>query len=74
MACLTSLLQGSHPALCFFTRLLLKERFFQFVDAENSREAKTRLEDFRYFARGLGLAEFRDCLRSWEEYILNSFD
>ena len=56
---------------------LLKEKFFQFADAENSREAKTRLEDFRYFARDLGLAEFRDCLRmlhNWEEYILNSFD
>lgn len=56
---------------------LLKEKFYEFMAAPDSREAKQRLRAFRAFAAVANIPEFDACLsmlQSWEPYILNAFD
>ena len=56
---------------------LLKEVFYDFMDASDSLQAKERLRLFRTHAFVADLPEFSTCLtmlKNWEPYILNAFD
>lgn len=56
---------------------LLKEYFHSFMHADNSSQAKERLQWFRLLADSYHLDEFNACitmLNNWEPYILNAFD
>ncbi len=56
---------------------LLKEKFYFFMDAQDSQEARRRLKEFFIFAKQLNMSEYEPCVRmltNWKEYILNSFD
>lgn len=56
---------------------LLKEKFYEFMAANNSIEAANRLRAFRLHAAVADIQEFAPCLtmlRNWEPYILNAFD
>ena len=56
---------------------LIKEKFYFFMDAQNSHEAQRRLKEFLLFAKQLKIPEYQPCMRmltNWNEYILNSFD
>ena len=56
---------------------LLKEIFYDFMDASSSLQAKERLRSFRAHAFVADLPEYSACLtmlKNWEPYILNAFD
>jgi transposase len=56
---------------------LLKEVFYDFMDASSSLQAKERLRAFHAHALVADLPEFSACLtmlKNWEPYILNAFD
>ena len=56
---------------------LLKEKFYEFMDAKDSIKAKEKLKQFFLFESVSGLDEFKPCitmLTNWEKYILNAFD
>lgn len=56
---------------------LLKEKFYEFMDSDNSEQARERLKAFHVFAVVADIPEFRPCLtmlRNWAPYILNAFD
>ena len=56
---------------------LLKEKFYFFMDAQNSYDAQKRLKEFFIFAKQLNVSEYDTCVRmltNWKDYILNSFD
>lgn len=56
---------------------LLKEKFYTFMDSENSEEARQRLREFVIYANVVNVPEFSELMRvlgNWTEYILNSFD
>jgi transposase len=66
---------GLAPGLTY--AYLLKEKFYWFMDAENSDEANIRLKEFFIFAKQLNVPEYKSCIRilsNWKEYILNAFD
>lgn len=55
----------------------LKELFYEFMDSENSTEAKPRLQKFILSAQTSNLDEFKaslTMLANWGHYILNAFD
>ena len=56
---------------------LLKEKFYEFMAAASSKEAKQLLRQFRLFAAVSDIPEFNPVLtmlKNWEPYILNCFD
>ena len=56
---------------------LLKEIFYDFMDASSSLQAKERLRSFRAHTFVADLPEYSACLtmlKNWEPYILNAFD
>ena len=56
---------------------LLKEKFYDFMDAPDSLQAKECLRVFRTHAFVADLSEFTACLtmlKNWEPFILNAFD
>lgn len=56
---------------------LLKEKFYEFMDSDNSNQARERLKTFHMFAVVADIPEFSPCLtmlRNWSAYILNAFD
>ena len=56
---------------------LLKEKFYEFMDSKNSKEARDRLHEFGLYAASADLPEFEplmSVLRNWSKHILNSFD
>ncbi len=55
---------------------LLKEKFLEFVDAQNYEDAKEKLKAWYMFLMSCNEKEFETAektIRNWEEYILNSF-
>ena len=56
---------------------LMKEKFYYFMDSQNSTEARMRLREFGMYNAATQLKEFEPLIRvlsNWSEYILNSFD
>lgn len=56
---------------------LLKEKFYEFVDSKNSKEALHKLKQWYIYVEALDEDEFRTCMKTminWQPYILNSFD
>lgn len=56
---------------------LLKEKFYEFMDCNNSAAARIKLNEFMIHAYNLNLSEYKACttmLNNWKPYILNSFD
>lgn len=56
---------------------LLKEAFYDFMAAEDSKQARDLLKKFRMYAAISKIPEFDACLtmlNNWEPYILNAFD
>lgn len=59
------------------TAYLLKEKFYEFVDSKDKKEAIKRLKDWYIYVEALNEPEFRTCMQTminWQPYILNSFD
>jgi transposase len=55
---------------------LLKEKFYEFLDAKDYDDAKTKLDRFLMHANHLEIPEYNKCLtmlNNWREYILNYF-
>ena len=55
----------------------LKEKFFSFIDSDNSSDARVRLKEFLFHAEVLNLPEYKamvTMLKNWGKYILNMFD
>lgn len=55
---------------------LLKEKFYEFLDADNHDEAKVKLKTFIAHAHHLQVPEYDRCLtmlNNWSPYILNYF-
>jgi transposase len=56
---------------------LLKEKFYAFMDSEDSNIARKRLKEFLLHAAAADLSEYESCitmLTNWHRYILNAFD
>lgn len=56
---------------------LLKEKFYEFVDSKDSKEALHKLKQWYIYVEALDEPEFRTCMKTmvnWQPYILNSFD
>jgi transposase len=56
---------------------LIKEKFYEFVDSKDSKEAVERLKAWYIFVEVMNEPEFRTCMKTmlnWQPYILNSFD
>lgn len=56
---------------------LLKEKFYSFMQSQNSQQGRQRLKEFILLAATIDLPEFGPLLRvlrNWSKYILNSFD
>lgn len=56
---------------------LLKEKFYEFMDSEDSNTARKRLSEFMLHAAAAELPEYKACvtmLTNWHSYILNAFD
>jgi len=59
------------------TAYLLKEKFYDFIDSKNKKEALKRLKEWYIFVETMNEPEFRTCIKTminWQSYILNSFD
>ncbi len=58
------------------TAYLLKEKFFEFTDADSFEEAKKKLHAWYLYVASSKLPEFDNCLQTiarWQDSILNSF-
>jgi len=58
------------------TAYLIKERFYDFVDAPDYETAVKKLEEWYLYVGALNEPEFVKCMktiRNWQPYILNSF-
>lgn len=58
------------------TAYLLKEKFFEFIDASSLEEAKRKLKAWYLYVASCDLPEFERCFQTisrWQEGILNSF-
>jgi len=56
---------------------LLKEKFYEFMDAKDSTSAKHKLKEFLMHYHIADIPEYTACvtmLNNWKPYILNSFD
>lgn len=59
------------------TAYLLKEKFYDFVDASDKKDAIKKLKDWYIYVEALNEPEFTKAMHTiinWQEYILNSFD
>jgi len=46
------------------TAYLLKEKFYDFVDSKNSKEALTKLKEWYFFVETMNEPEFRTCMKT----------
>ena len=59
------------------TAYLLKEKFYEFIDAPDRKAAIKRLHEWYVYVETLNEPEFRTAMNTiinWQDYILNSFD
>lgn len=59
------------------TAYLLKEKFYEFIDAPNKKTAIKKLHEWYIYVDALNEPEFKTAMNTiinWQDYILNSFD